>query len=232
MEAVMQIRTHIGVSLDGIMGTPDGIPAWDAMPTFVSGKSHGYAEFLAQCEAIVIGRTLFDFAHSYWTDQGIWAWEGYRVYVLTSQPLPPNLHPDVIASEGDAAGLVRQLHAANLTRDVQVLGGARTIRAFLDLDAIDELGMVVLPVILGDGTPLFLPGSLARTDLQLVHQRAFPDGAVELVYTRAIAAEPERRRSPDNHCRRSQASLPHAPRARTVHLKVTARAWHAFCCHF
>lgn len=181
----MQIRTHVGVSLDGIMGTPDGIPAWDAMPSFVPGKSHGYAEFIARCEAIVIGRSVFDFAHGYWTEQQVWPWEGFRVYVLTSWPLPAETHPDVFASQGDAAGLVNQLRAADLTRDVQVLGGARTIRAFLELGAIDELGIVILPVMLGDGTPLFLPGSLARTDLHLAQQRAFPDGAIELVYTPA-----------------------------------------------
>jgi hypothetical protein len=30
----MLIRTHIGVSLDGFVATPDALPAWDAMPTF------------------------------------------------------------------------------------------------------------------------------------------------------------------------------------------------------
>lgn len=183
-ETIMQIRTHIGVSLDGIMGTPDGIPAWEAMPTFVPGQSHGYSEFIAQCEAIVIGRTLFDFAHGYWSEQRVWPWEGFRVYVLTSQPLPADRHPDVFASDGNAAALVQQLHQAGLTRDVQVLGGAQTIRAFLELGAIDELGLVVLPVLLGEGTPLFQAGTLPRTDLKLADHRAFPDGAVELVYTR------------------------------------------------
>ena len=41
----MLIRTHIGVSLDGFVATPDGLPAWDAIPTFGPG-SHGTAEFM------------------------------------------------------------------------------------------------------------------------------------------------------------------------------------------
>src|SRR5204862_105112 len=74
----MLIRTHIGVSLDGFVATPDGLPAWDAVPTFVPGESHGYPEFIEQCDAIVIGRNTFDFGHAYWTEQGVWPWAGRR----------------------------------------------------------------------------------------------------------------------------------------------------------
>jgi dihydrofolate reductase len=178
----MLIRTHIGVSLDGFVAAPDGLPAWDAVPTFVPGESHGYPEFIEQCDAIVIGRNTFDFGHAYWTEQGVWPWEGRRVYVLTSRPLPVNAHADVIASQGGTAGLLQQLRDAGLARDVQLLGGARTIRAFLQLGAIDRLGMVVLHILLGEGIPLVASGAAPRSPLRLERHRAFPDGAVELVY--------------------------------------------------
>ncbi|HEY7294952.1 MAG TPA: dihydrofolate reductase family protein [Dehalococcoidia bacterium] len=178
----MSIRTHIGISLDGFIAASDGMPAWDAMPTFAPRKSHGYREFIEQCDAVVIGRAVFDFGHTYWTEQSIWPWAGQRVYVLTSRPLPENAHEGVIASKGGPAELVEQLRDDGLRRDVQVLGGARTIRAFLTIGAIDRLGTVILPVLLGDGVPLFTPGDVSQTSLLLDRQRAFPDGAVELVY--------------------------------------------------
>lgn len=181
----MLIRTHIGISADGYIATPDGMPAWDAVPAFVPGQSHGYADFIAECEAIVIGRNTFDFGHAFWTEQRIWPWEGRRVYVMTSHPLPANTHPDVVASAGGPADLVAQLRDAGLTGDVQVLGGAQTLRAFLGLGAIERLGLVVLPVLLGEGVPLFTAGAAPRSALRLERQRAFPDGAVELVYTPA-----------------------------------------------
>jgi dihydrofolate reductase len=185
----MQIRTHIGLSLDGFMATPDGLPVWNAMPTFVPGTSHGYAEFLAECEAIVIGRTTFDSGHQYWTEQSAWPWEGYRVYVLTSRALPANVHADVIASQGGPAGLLQQLRAEHLARDVQLLGGPRVIQAFLRLGAVDQLGMVILPVMLGDGVPLFTPGAAPHASWRLDSHRAFPDGAVELVFSPAGDAQ-------------------------------------------
>jgi dihydrofolate reductase len=199
-ENAMLIRTHIGVSLDGFVATPDGLPAWDIMPTFGPG-SHGIAELMEQCDAVVMGRTSFDQGFQDWLAN--WPWPGKQIYVLTSRPLPANAPAaGVIASKGGPTGLLEQLRAARLARDVQLLGGPRIIQAFLALGAIDRLGMVVLPVLLGKGIPLFAieittfskeawaasqaspSGAASRSLLRLDRQRAFPDGAVELVYRR------------------------------------------------
>jgi dihydrofolate reductase len=178
----MQIRTYTGMSLDGFMAHPDGLPVWDAMPTFVPGESHGYKEFSPQCPAIVIGRAVFDFGHMYWTEHSIWPWADKQVYVLTSHPLPEKRHAGVTASRGGPAELVQQLRDAGIPGDVQLLGGARTIRALLEIGAVDELGIVVLPILLGEGIPLFASGTIPRSSLRLEHQRTFPDGAIQLVY--------------------------------------------------
>ena len=95
-----------------------------------------------------------------------------------------------------------QLRDAGLAHDLHLLGGPRTIQAFPELGAIDRLGMVVLPVLLGKGIPLFSteittfpseawaaslasPSGAAAPSLRLERHRAFPDGAVELVYSPA-----------------------------------------------
>lgn len=179
----MLIRTYIGVSIDGFMATPDAFPAWDAMPSFVPGESYGIGEFTEQCDAVVVGRTTFDFAHAYWAEQAVWPWEGKRVFVLTSRPLQEQVPADVTASQGGPAGLVDQLRAAPLARDVQLLGGQRTIQAFLKLGAIDRFGLCILPILLGDGVPLFAPGIIPQMPQRLDHQQVFSDGAVALSYT-------------------------------------------------
>jgi dihydrofolate reductase len=194
----MLIRTHVGISLDGFLATPDGRPTWDAIPTF-DGTSHGHDDFTALIDAVVIGRSSFDQAAAEWLVNS--PWPGKPVYVLTSQPLPTgSSDAGFIASQGGPAGLVKQLREANLARDVQVLGGSRTIQAFLELGAIDRLGIVVLPILLGKGIPLFAidpapfskqawdahlaspSASPARPLLRLDHQRQYRDGSVELVY--------------------------------------------------
>ena len=197
----MLIRTHVGVSLDGFVATPDGLPAWDAMPTFGPG-SHGNDEFSAQCAAVVIGRTSFDqgFEVSHWLPN--WPYPGKQVYVLTSRPLP---------REGDRDGHRRLAGRSGGARRAAARRGpgARRPRARRSRAPsrpswrsvrIDRLGMVVLPVLLGKGIPLFpleiatfsretweaslaAPNeAAARPPLRLEDQRVFPDGAVELVY--------------------------------------------------
>jgi hypothetical protein len=107
---------------------------------------------------------------------------------------------NVIASQGGTQGLVRQFRDADLAGDVQLLGGVRTIQTFLEIGAIDELDVCLLPVLLGKGIPLFdieptdysneawttlLVGQSepARHPLyRLERHHVFPEGAIELVF--------------------------------------------------
>jgi dihydrofolate reductase len=172
----MLIRTHVGVSLDGFVADADGVAAWESLPGY-EHRSHGIAEVLEHCEAVVMGRDTFDRGLSKWA--GDWPWRDKDVHVLTSRPLPEGIvaHPCPSAAE-----LLRRLRFTGLMGDVHLLGGARAIRAFLDLGAIDRLGVVVLPMLLGRGIPLF--GETSQP-LRLQCQRSHPGGAVELIYTPA-----------------------------------------------
>lgn len=146
------IRTHIGVSLDGFAASADGRPTWDFMPTFGAG-THGYTELMDQCGAVAMGRTCFDQGLEGWL--GGWPWGERPIFVLTSRPLPENAPPIVSASQGGAAGLAGQIASADIEGDIQLLGGPGAMRAFLAAGVLDRLGIVVLPVLLGSGIPLF-----------------------------------------------------------------------------
>jgi dihydrofolate reductase len=196
----MLIRTHIGVSLDGFITDANGLPAWDAMENFGPG-AYGHDEFTAGCSAVVIGRTTFDQGWPFWT-QGDWPYAGKTVYVLTSRPLSERA-PEfkVVPSNGGVPELLARLRSEVTSGDTHLLGGAATIKAFMDLGALDLLGMVLLPVRLGSGIPL-LPttpvafsneawehslanpsGQLPGSRLNLERHRVHPDGAIELFYS-------------------------------------------------
>jgi dihydrofolate reductase len=176
----MMIRARMGISVDGFVATADGLPALLTAPNFVSGSSHGFPEFIAGCDAVVMGRTTFLPA----LQAPRWPWPGLRVYVLTSRPLPPGSPPEVTVSHGGPAGLVEQLRSRGSDGDVHLVGGPRTIQAFAELDALDRLEIVVLPILLGHGIPLSPPGT-PQTTLQLLRaDRVFPDGSAELVYAK------------------------------------------------
>jgi hypothetical protein len=56
----MQIRTRMGISVDGFIATVDGRPAFLAMPGFVPHGSYDWPAFNAQIDAVVMGRVGLD----------------------------------------------------------------------------------------------------------------------------------------------------------------------------
>ena len=55
----MLIKSRIGTSADGFVSTPEGVPALAVAPGFEPAVSHGYPEFIEDCDAVVMGRTAF-----------------------------------------------------------------------------------------------------------------------------------------------------------------------------
>src|SRR6266702_1251124 len=151
----MLIRSRMGTSVDGFVATPEGMPALVAMPGFTPGVSHGYPEFIENVDAVVMGRSTFLPA----LGAPSWPWPGLQVFVLTSQPLPAGTPDGVGVAQGGPAGLLDQLRSRGSDRDVHLVGGPRTIRAFCELGALDRLEIVVLPILLGHGVPLSPPGA-------------------------------------------------------------------------
>jgi dihydrofolate reductase len=172
----MKIRTHIGISVDGYVSTRDGRPTVLLMRDFRSGVSHGHPEFIADCGAVVMGRTTFEPA----VGAGHWPWPGLQVYVLTSRPLPQGTPDGVVASD-DPRELLQLMRAGDFSSDVHLVGGPETIQAFHEIGALDRLELIVLPVALGDGLRL-VPSATGQMPLTRQSQRGFPDGSIELVY--------------------------------------------------
>jgi dihydrofolate reductase len=173
----MRVRTHLGVSVDGFVSTADGWPVMLSMLGFAGRESYGLPELLAECGAAVMGRTTFEPA----LGAPSWPWPGLEVFVLTSTPLPDEA-PEGIATESDPARLLERMQEADFEGDAHLVGGPQTVRAFHDIDALDELGIVVLPLVASSGVPLSSSG-IEMLRLELVSERSFPDGAVELIYS-------------------------------------------------
>jgi dihydrofolate reductase len=154
----MRIKTHIGVSLDGHISTPDGWPAILTSPDFESGRSHGHPEFIAGCGAVVMGRNTFE----------------------------PAVGSSHLVAADKPAELLELMRAADFTGDVHLVGGQRTIDAFREIGALDSFGVVTLPILLGDGTRLTPLGSV-RESLVLESSRTFGDGSVEHIYRSQVS---------------------------------------------
>jgi dihydrofolate reductase len=69
--------------------------------------------------------------------------------------LPEGAPATVKATQGGPEAVVDELKKAGVTNDVQLLGGPKAIQSFIEAGLLDRLGIVVLPVILESGIPLF-----------------------------------------------------------------------------
>jgi dihydrofolate reductase len=169
----MKASVFVGTSLDGFIARPDG--AFDFLPTD-GGEPHGYEEFMATVDALVMGRKTYE------TVLGFHAWPyGDRpVIVLSSRPLapaPPGA--SVERMSGNPADIVAQLAARGIGH-IYVDGGM-TIQRFLAAGLIQRVIITRVPVLIGVGISLF--GALPH-DVILTHvaTREFASGLVQSEY--------------------------------------------------
>lgn len=146
---------YIATSLDGFIADRDGGIEWLTGLPDPEGGDFGFAEFLGGVDAIVMGRKTFE------TVLGFGAWPYDKpVFVLSTTLAEAPAH---LAGKAEImAGDPRSVVAALRDRGYQSLyvDGGRTIQGFLDADLIDELIITTVPILLGDGVPLF--GRLGR----------------------------------------------------------------------
>jgi dihydrofolate reductase len=171
---MMEIRTRMCVTLDGYVTTPDGWPVQLADPGF-SAESYGFTEFQQGCGAVLMGRTTFEPA----LEAERWPWPGLDVFVLASER--PARTPEHVITDSDPARLLGRLRESGRDGYVHLVGGPRTVETFRALGALDKLGLLVVPLLVGDGMRL-TPALSTDTTLTLESERAVRGRVVEITY--------------------------------------------------
>ncbi len=174
MDRIM-VSVYIAVSLDGWIARNDGALDWLASMQ-VDGEDYGYAEFFAGVDSVVLGRATYETALCF----DPWPYAGRSVVVLTHRALTARHGERTHA--GALAPLMRALSDSGATR--VYLDGGQAIRQALAEDLVDELTLSSIPIVLGDGRPLFGAG-LPESKWLLQSSRGFPSGLVQSRYLRA-----------------------------------------------
>lgn len=177
----MRASAFIATSLDGFIARTDGsldwLPGADGAP---SGDDHGYGAFIADVDALVMGRNTFDTVLA----MRAWPYDERDVVVLSHRPLPDV--SDIPSRVERHAGPVEEALGALAARGRRhaYVDGGRTIRQCLRAGLLCRLTITWIPVLLGQGIPLF--GDLpADVRLRHVHTVAYDDGLVQSTYARA-----------------------------------------------
>src|ERR1700683_2181873 len=170
----MRASVFVGTSLDGFIARSNG--DLDFLPPG-GGEPHGYDEFIASVDAIVIGRNTFETVLTL----GPWPYGDKRVVILSSRPIDLSAAGGGIVEQmaGPPAQIVSRLAASGANH--AYIDGGITIQRFLRAGLIQRLIITRVPVLIGDGIPLF--GALP-CDLRLIHvaTQHYPSGLVKSEY--------------------------------------------------
>jgi dihydrofolate reductase len=174
----MTVSVFIGTSVDGFIARPNG--DLDFLPPG-GGEPHGYDEFIGSVDALVIGRNTFETVLAF----PVWPYGDKRVVVLSSRALDLSAVRGGVVEQmaGPPAEIISKL-AASGVHHVYVDGG-KTIQRFLREGLVQRLIITRVPVLIGDGIPLF--GMLPR-DIRLRHiaTQHYPSGLVKTEYHVAV----------------------------------------------
>jgi dihydrofolate reductase len=170
----MTCSVFIGTSLDGFIARPNG--SFDFLPEG-GGEPHGYKEFMATIDALVIGRKTFETVLAF----PEWPYGDKRVVVLSSRPLDlSKVRGGVVEQMAGAPAEIVSKLAASGAHHLYIDGGI-TVQNFLRAGLIQRLIITRVPVLIGEGIPLF--GALLH-DVRLRHvaTQQYPSGLVKSEY--------------------------------------------------
>jgi dihydrofolate reductase len=175
------------VSLDGVMEDPGGAEdfkygGWSFEFSRGDEGDEFKLEETRRSEALLLGRVTYDGFADAWPDrEGEFAdrFNGMPKYVIGATANAARW-TNTSVLDGDPVEATRRLRE-EAAGDVVVHGSARLAQTLLEHDLVDELRLMVFPVVLGTGKRLFGETSDKKT-LRLVDSRVVGDGVAILIY--------------------------------------------------
>ena len=175
------IKVHEFVSLDGVFENP----SWTAEFGFTEGMGQAIASFTATSSAILLGRRTFEMFAPAWStrsvedDPGVPFFNDTPKYVVSASLTSADAWQNSTVLGGYDAQAISALKQQD--GDVYISGSGTLVRALVADGLVDELHLLVYPVVLGAGARLF-PDGTPRTSLTLTAHEAFENGVLHLTY--------------------------------------------------
>jgi dihydrofolate reductase len=174
------IKSNLFISLDGVIEAPE---TWH-FPYFNDQMGDVVSEQMNDTDATLIGRHTYDAFASYWptadpSDPITGVMNGARKYVVSNTLSEATWQNSSVIS-GD---VVAELTSLKADTRLSTTGSATLVRFLLEQRLVDELNLLVHPIVVGHGQKLFIDGP--TVPLKLVSSTTFDTGVLHLVYAAA-----------------------------------------------
>jgi dihydrofolate reductase len=174
-----RIVANFFASLDGVVESPD---KWH-FPYFDDQMGAAVGAGFASSDAMLMGGTLYREWSEYWpasTDGDFADVMNTMPKYVVSRTLDRADWNNTTLIRDDVAARIRELKAGP-GKDIAMSGSATLVRWLLAEGLLDELNLLVHPIVVGTGARLF-PDGTPQQPLQLVESTTFGSGVLHLVY--------------------------------------------------
>jgi dihydrofolate reductase len=177
---VRKIKSHFFISLDGVVESPD---KWH-FPYFDDEMGAAVDAGFSGADALLMGRVLYGEWAAYWPAQADEPFgdvmNSIKKYVLSNSLQTAEWQNSEIVS-GDVVRKLTDIKNRD-GGDITMSGSATTVRWLLREGLLDELNLLVHPIVVGEGMARLFPADEPKTPLELVSARTLKSGVLNLSY--------------------------------------------------
>jgi dihydrofolate reductase len=177
---VRKIKSNFFISLDGVVEAPD---QWH-FPYFDDEMGAAVGAGFATTDAMLMGRVLYEESAEYWPEHADEPFgdvmNSMKKYVVSGSLQAAEWQNSEIVS-GDVARKLTDIKAQD-GGDISMSGSATTVRWLLREGLLDELNLLVHPILVGDGMARLFPADEPSIPLALLSAQTFKSGVLNLSY--------------------------------------------------
>jgi dihydrofolate reductase len=175
-----KIKSYFFISLDGVVESPD---KWH-FPYFDDQMGAAVDSGFADADALLMGRVLYDEWAAYWPEHADQPFadvmNSIKKYVVSNSLQAAEWQNSELVS-GDVARTLADIKAED-GGDITMSGSATTVRWLLREGLLDELHLLVHPIVVGEGMARLFPPDEPTAPLRVLSSETFDSGVLNVVY--------------------------------------------------
>jgi len=173
------IKLYIATTIDGFIAREDGSLDWLFEVSNPNNIDHDYGEFYKKIGVVVMGRKTYEEVLGFDVE---WPYGNCKTYVVTSDKSYTTKTENTFVLNKIDTTSIQHLKSES-QKDIWLVGGGKIITAFLNIDAIDEMIISIVPILIGKGIRLF-PDHPKETKFHLINSEKFETGIVNLHFNK------------------------------------------------
>ncbi|MDF2379618.1 MAG: dihydrofolate reductase family protein [Candidatus Gracilibacteria bacterium] len=168
----MKITLYIAQSIDGFVATKDGGIAWLDSFNKIPNEDYGYQKFIDSIDTVIQGNTTYkQFQHSY---------DGKYNFVFSKNAAKLSAKNITFVNKS-VTKFLKNLDKKN-HKNIWLVGGPNLLTEFLNKGHLDECILFTMPILLGDGIPLF-QNIKKIPKFKLLKTKEYKNGVIESHYS-------------------------------------------------